>query len=230
MASIPGCCAPTDPEIITDQASGINQLPHTALITTEGDGTLNATDQNTCCSGHVQCQEVPVLLDTNEPSCSDACYTAVRPLNSPSGSQAGSTCQDGCCPPKSSSVAKSTENKDKDDCGNACCASKEVEPDNHNRTFEHLHSLPEDTSSISHQAVDAQQSASQANCEDECCSKEQPASETSATVECCIGKTSPCCDKSCLDRLAVRECRQSTSCSGEQSPQLRFVVSEREVC
>lgn len=24
--------------------------------------------------------------------------------------------------------------------------------------------------------------------------------------DCCAGKTSPCCDTSCLDRLAVREC------------------------
>lgn len=32
---------------------------------------------------------------------------------------------------------------------------------------------------------------------------------TDGAPECCRGKVSPCCDTSCLDRLAIRECADS---------------------
>ena len=40
---------------------------------------------------------------------------------------------------------------------------------------------------------------------------EIPTVESSTAPPCCEGKTSPCCDTSCLDRLALRECQ--TKCS-----------------
>ncbi|OAA60314.1 ATPase, P-type, heavy metal translocating [Niveomyces insectorum RCEF 264] len=49
------------------------------------------------------------------------------------------------------------------------------------------------------------------DCTDGCCSSPMPASSppppTGATrPECCEGKTTPCCDDACLDRIALREC------------------------
>lgn len=50
-------------------------------------------------------------------------------------------------------------------------------------------------------------------------SEKMAATETKAPA-CCEGKPSPCCDASCLDRLAGRECeqqRQGTSCNNNSS-------------
>ncbi|EWY79822.1 Cu2+-exporting ATPase [Fusarium oxysporum NRRL 32931] len=50
---------------------------------------------------------------------------------------------------------------------------------------------------------------------DDCCSfrkcaDEKPEDDTDAP-DCCLGKVSPCCDTSCLDRLAMRECEMSAA-------------------
>ncbi|KAL7823514.1 heavy metal translocatin [Trichoderma gracile] len=52
------------------------------------------------------------------------------------------------------------------------------------------------------------------NLEDNCCApqpscgfkKARPCPEDKPELECCQGKPSPCCDQTCLDRLALREC------------------------
>ncbi|KAL3480480.1 E1-E2 ATPase-domain-containing protein [Aspergillus californicus] len=44
-------------------------------------------------------------------------------------------------------------------------------------------------------------------CQDSCCdTAEKPEKEDPANPSCCKGKLSPCCDVSCLDRIALREC------------------------
>lgn len=43
-------------------------------------------------------------------------------------------------------------------------------------------------------------------CKRGCCSELAPPKEDLKTPSCCNGKPSPCCDASCLDRIALREC------------------------
>ena len=40
------------------------------------------------------------------------------------------------------------------------------------------------------------------------CSEDEAENDTDAS-DCCRGKVGPCCDTSCLDRLAMRECEMS---------------------
>ena len=41
-----------------------------------------------------------------------------------------------------------------------------------------------------------------------CCSTENPQEEDLNNPSCCKDKPSPCCDVSCLDRIALRECHK----------------------
>jgi hypothetical protein len=44
-------------------------------------------------------------------------------------------------------------------------------------------------------------------CDKNCCSSPEPPRAGDTLIpSCCKGKASPCCDVSCLDRLALREC------------------------
>jgi Cu2+-exporting ATPase len=46
------------------------------------------------------------------------------------------------------------------------------------------------------------------NCEKGCCSAQKPVEARQQNApSCCEGKPSPCCDSSCIDRIALRECR-----------------------
>ncbi|OPB43264.1 hypothetical protein A0O28_0111280 [Trichoderma guizhouense] len=48
---------------------------------------------------------------------------------------------------------------------------------------------------------------SQSSCSKGCCSKgDKPCPDIIKAPPCCEGKISPCCDQTCLDRLALREC------------------------
>lgn len=57
----------------------------------------------------------------------------------------------------------------------------------------------------------------------DCCSAlRQPSPtprEDTNPPECCRGKQFPCCDDSCLDRLALRECDETEDCCGAQDDQ-----------
>ena len=46
----------------------------------------------------------------------------------------------------------------------------------------------------------------ESDCNKRCCSKSAPSDEDPKNPSCCNGKPSPCCDVSCLDRIALREC------------------------
>jgi Cu2+-exporting ATPase len=56
---------------------------------------------------------------------------------------------------------------------------------------------------------------------DDCCASGSCADENpnddSDTPDCCRGKISPCCDASCLDRIAMRECEMSAAGLTSQS-------------
>lgn len=65
--------------------------------------------------------------------------------------------------------------------------------------------------------------ACEPSCEAACCAQQQTDAKAPEDPECCIGKPSPCCDSSCLDRLAARECRRSTSFDREKFPQIGWL-------
>jgi Cu2+-exporting ATPase len=68
---------------------------------------------------------------------------------------------------------------------------------------------------------------------DDCCSPSKCADSKTENhtdaPDCCRGKVSPCCDTSCLDRLAMRECEMSaTAAPGLNSkPDSEFLLSEK---
>lgn len=51
------------------------------------------------------------------------------------------------------------------------------------------------------------QQLSKSSCSKGCCAKgDKPCPDIMKAPPCCEGKISPCCDQTCLDRLALREC------------------------
>jgi Cd2+-exporting ATPase len=52
-------------------------------------------------------------------------------------------------------------------------------------------------------------------CRESCCPPPAPPSlDDTPAPSCCVGKLSPCCNQSCLDRIALREC-ESTDLAGK---------------
>lgn len=218
MACGSGCCAAPTPETGTGQSSEVPQLPTNSGIAQQE--TLLDQAEDDCCARE------PAGMTAATTSCADACCAAEGPSVSASETKADDkSCQDGCCPPEESD----------DDCGDTCCGSKQAEPGAKGVTEP---SPSQDMCCASEAAaviqqdgpkpacadgccsdeppVKAQPVPIQSSCEDACCSEESPASEGSSTPDCCVDKPSPCCDNSCLDRLAVRECQNgSTVCSGK---------------
>jgi Cu2+-exporting ATPase len=79
-------------------------------------------------------------------------------------------------------------------CQDSCCDSDDAEP--------------LDTTASGHKEPIPEKS-------DDCCSSGKCADNKSKNhtdaPDCCRGKVSPCCDTSCLDRLAMRECDMSAT-------------------
>jgi len=62
---------------------------------------------------------------------------------------------------------------------------------------------------------------------DGCCDSQSVDTKVNDSTDCCRGKSSPCCDESCLDRLALREC-DSKACDGElpcPAPELDYKLT-----
>lgn len=134
-------------------------------------------------------------------SCVEACCNGEQNSTAAQYCQENDCCQEACCGEEN----ESTEGQclpENEPCQDKCCA-------------EDKHSL-------------AGQSRESVSCQDPCCDG-NPSTENGGTCQtleqlleqkpkdppCCAGKPSPCCDKSCLERLAARECLNGTDCSGE---------------
>ncbi|KAL7930089.1 E1-E2 ATPase domain-containing protein [Trichoderma chlorosporum] len=103
-------------------------------------------------------------------------------------------CQDSCC---SRSVE---EPKNDNTCQDSCCDESIAEPRNVKAC--------ENTGQEAELKDDCCTSnVSKSNCTKGGCSKvDTPCPSMMKAPPCCEGKTSPCCDQACLDRLALREC------------------------
>jgi Cu2+-exporting ATPase len=135
----------------------------------------------------------------------------------------GDTCRDNCCADteklKTETVAAASEDSCKDACCSenkppvdACCSEKET------ACCSEKEPAVDTCCSEKKPAVDAccseKKTAVDACCGEEkpavdaCCSEKKTAVEDPNNPSCCEGKPSPCCDVSCLDRLAARECKE----------------------
>ncbi|KAJ0165301.1 P-type cation-transporting ATPase [Colletotrichum tanaceti] len=149
---------------------------------------------------------------------------------------------DSCCPPKPESgddcsqacCGSSTEVKATDACGSQptaatddCCAPRlPVAADACNEGCCDTKAEPRmKIGSTSEPDIDAEFGTPQPqpadDCSKGCCSSSPSNSEAEVKEDkapgCCEGKTSPCCDSTCIDRLALRECTATKSFASRRS-------------
>ncbi|KAL3294595.1 copper-translocating P-type ATPase [Colletotrichum asianum] len=86
--------------------------------------------------------------------------------------------------------------KAEENCNKGCCET--IQDSKPVQTTSTLIAIEDDCCAPVAQAED--------NCKKGCCSSPTPKSQEEKVPSCCEGKTSPCCDSTCIDRLALREC------------------------
>ncbi|KAI0160919.1 heavy metal translocatin [Hypoxylon sp. FL1284] len=116
-----------------------------------------------------------------------------KPSASISNEQASGSCKaDGCCAPKNEQAPKDSccaaSKSDADSCKDSCCGTQEAVEDKD--CCASSDDLPQDVGKDS--------------CKDACCSAPKAKSDAIESP-CCEGKTKPCCDTTCIDRLVLRE-------------------------
>lgn len=125
-------------------------------------------------------------------------------------------CQDSCC----GAAAEATKSEGS---GSACCASSVPAKDGGDDGCK----TTTDDNPTSKESLD-----SEAGCKDTCCASSKPVATDANDPPCCKGKASPCCDASCLDRLARRSCDRDPQCkarnrNGEPCIEHRRTIRER---
>lgn len=190
MACGSGCCAP--PEAMATPPPP-QQQPQNAGPSTNG-GELS-TKGDSCCDADDS--------RVSEDSCAKGCC-AGGSTDSPKTAPAiaAPTCADACCAGEDEQPEATTEAAAKDTCGDGCCAGGEPSKN----TEAKLAGTCEDGCCGGEEAVKVASTDSGASCKDACCDDMKPEVEDPKNPSCCKGKSSPCCDVSCLDRLAAREC------------------------
>ncbi|KAH7385553.1 hypothetical protein DE146DRAFT_667448 [Phaeosphaeria sp. MPI-PUGE-AT-0046c] len=108
-------------------------------------------------------------------------------------------CNSGCCAPQTQGTPDPSSSVcEADDVGTVCssdsCCQPEVEGDSGEDVAKCCDSLP----AIKNDCCTSTSTSSKSNCSDR--------------PSCCEGKISPCCDSSCIVRVAVRECRSECKC------------------
>lgn len=192
MACGSGCCAPpeatTSPAPPQQQQQPQNAGPSTTCgeSSNKGDGCCDADDSR-----------------VSEDSCAKGCCAGgSSDPPKPAPATAAATCADACCAEEDEQSNATAEAKQNDTCGDGCCAGGEPSK---------LAGLEQgtackDSCCDGEVAVKAASTDSGASCKDACCDDTKPEPEDPKDPSCCKGKSSPCCDASCLDRLAAREC------------------------
>lgn len=199
MACGSGCCAP--PEATTTppppQQQPQQQPQNAGPSNTSGE---SSTEGDGCCD----VEESRV----SEDSCAKGCCESSKPVPA----TVTATCADACCAEEDEQPEAITEAKTEEACGDGCCAGGGPSK----TTKAKLGATCEDAC-CDGDAVEVASTDSGASCKDACCEDEKPEPEDPKDPSCCKGKASPCCDASCLDRLAARECAGRASCSSSQA-------------
>lgn len=222
MACGSGCCVPAvkQPTALglypSSSSSAHAERGHLGKHVPEHMATLGVHgDTHACTDGCCEVTDASAggkvtAAATLEDNSGDSCCAAEVTSRTDSN-EAADGCQDKCCTAEAVSQGQGTT--DYGCCGDDICCQKDQDFNAQN-----------------------QKAQEQVVCNDKSCDEKGPVF-SSKPEECCLGKPSPCCDDSCLDRLAARECRNfSTRCSGESpwntfssrivlsSPSIRYVV------
>ncbi|KAK4249849.1 E1-E2 ATPase-domain-containing protein [Corynascus novoguineensis] len=120
-------------------------------------------------------------------------------------------CGSGCCgkrtsaPPEQINSHPASPQDDRNSCGGAGDNDDDDDDDDYEKEEEEKPTPAEEDKCC----VPEPKSAA-AECQSGCCSAPKPPPPEDTPVPgCCEAKSAPCCDESCLDRLALRECEKS---------------------
>lgn len=197
MACGSGCCAP--PEVATTPPPP-QQQQQPQIVGPSTSAGESSTKGDDCCDAD----------DTrvSEDSCAKGCCAGEKSDSpKPAPATVAAACADACCAEEVEQPAATPEAEPKDTCGDGCCGGGEP-----SKTTEAKPGATcEDACCDGEEAVKVASTDSGASCKDACCDDTKPEVEDPENPSCCKGKSSPCCDVSCLDRLAARECTGSSS-------------------
>ncbi|POS78749.1 copper-translocating P-type ATPase [Diaporthe helianthi] len=230
MACGSGCCAPSEaPTTIPPPqqqprnegpsccgAKDVEKPKATVEVETEdscGDGCCSgseppkldaidpgATCKDACCAEDEE-QPKSVTEARSKDTCGDGCCSGDEPPKK-TESKAAATCEDACCAGDMEQPEAAIEAGPNDTCGGGCCSEDEPLK----KTESKASAICENTCCAGDDAVDMAKYEPGASCNDPCCDDKKPEVEDPESPTCCKGKSSVCCDVSCLDRLAAREC------------------------
>ncbi|KAG8167288.1 hypothetical protein KVR01_002977 [Diaporthe batatas] len=190
MACGSGCCAPPE---ATSTPPPPRQQPRNARADSTGEESPDQADG--CCGA----ENGRVSEDSRDEVC-----CVGEGSGSPQSAPAvvAATCKDACCASDEEQPREATGAGPTDTCGGGCCSG-----DGPSRNAKSKAAATcEDACCAGDDAVDMAKSDCGPSSKDGCCDDTKPEPEDPKNPSCCKGKSSPCCDTSCLDRLAAREC------------------------
>jgi Cu2+-exporting ATPase len=118
-------------------------------------------------------------------------------------------CGSGCCGPKPAPATDTTAETVRNSVGQAetdsCCESNAGDAKDDASSLQALQLEPV-AGVLDNSANDMPAAAPGTGCADGCCAAPTEAENKPHPPPCCAGKPSPCCDMSCLERLALRAC------------------------
>ncbi|KAF2681944.1 copper-translocating P-t [Lentithecium fluviatile CBS 122367] len=205
------CCSKARAQMEEVPFAAPASAPKTALNIAAPGPNSNSCAKG-CCSKKPPSE--PVIPQPNDqPSCKKGCCP--KPQSTPeftlevsvSSDAAKASCQIGCCSkPKIVEVGDGSNwpapKQANSDCKKGCCTKDDPDV---------LSSPNANREDVCYPPLLAQK-----GCQKGCCSKATlPFQNLSDAPFCCVGKPSPCCDESCIERLALLECK-----SEEPTPRL----------
>lgn len=180
-----------------------------------------------CCGDDASCEEsAPVAEAEGEAGCSAGCCDGE--VAADGKGEEGAGCNDGCCGSKVEAPVDANKAPDAS-CNDGCCGSKvetvaDVKTEDCSdgccgpKTEAAVDTKTKDCndgccSSGTKPILTAKDPEPAKDCADGCCVPKPAGKEAKdpTVMDCCRGKPSPCCDESCLERLALRECDSSCS-------------------
>lgn len=198
MACGSGCCGPPKP-------------PPAQELTTGG-----ASDASSCCDS-TRSSLTNAAQDENHNSLEDEHNNETSSYYKSNKAGSIQEQEDDCCGPSKAKLVKDN-----------CCASKIPEAPCKKKCCdaeEKTESAAQDTCCDTTKADIVEDDCcsptqAETSCKKGCCSTPTPAKISSQSVPiCCEGKPSPCCDSTCIDRLALRDCESGKpTTSSDSSP------------
>jgi hypothetical protein len=157
-------------------------------------------------------------ISKSDGTCESGSHSSkTTPKVSDMSSQVRPTCATGCCSKPASPLRSTPQTDFSNATKTGCCSSQEtglVPQDGNDAGLNSLLLGPKGDCSNN----DIPRSASTpvnlapTECKGKCCSREVPQPVISSNAPpCCAGEKAPCCDDSCIERLALRECTSEES-------------------